>query len=76
MNVLIFLEINSACSNITCQYGGSCLFINETKNAVCACFDGITGEFCEGIRKKTFSLQFIQNNIVNIDLLNIGVYKV
>ena len=45
----IFLEINTACSNITCQNGGSCVYINETSNAICSCYNNFVGEFCQGI---------------------------
>ena len=45
----ISLEINPACSNITCHNGGSCVYINETSNAVCSCYNNFAGEFCEGI---------------------------
>ena len=45
----IFLEINPACSNITCQNGGSCMYTNETSNAICSCYSNFAGEFCEGI---------------------------
>ena len=45
----MFPEINPACANIMCQNGGSCLFINETKNTLCVCIDNFNGEFCEGI---------------------------
>ena len=45
----IHLEVNPACINIICQHGGSCVYINETKNAVCNCYNNFAGEFCEGI---------------------------
>ena len=50
----IFSEINPVCFNITCQNGGSCVYINETKNAACVCFNNFVGEFCEGIMIRTF----------------------
>ena len=51
----IFVEINPACANITCQNRGSCVYINETSNAVCASYYNFAGLFCEGIRIKTFA---------------------
>ena len=45
----IFLVINPACSNITCQNGGVCIYINETSNAICSCYKNFVGEFCQGI---------------------------
>ena len=48
-SVSSFLEINPACANITCQNGGSCLYIEEANNTVCACNNDLNGEFCEGI---------------------------
>ena len=50
----IFLEINPACSNVTCQNGGSCVYISETRNAVCSCYNNFAGEVCEGIIIKNF----------------------
>ena len=44
----ICLEINPGCTNVTCQNGGSCLYVNETHNTVCVCLDSFVGEFCEG----------------------------
>ena len=47
--VLFFVEeINPGCTNITCQNGGSCLYINETHNAECVCRYGFQGQVCEG----------------------------
>ena len=46
----ISLEINPACSDITCQNGGSCIYINESSNAVCSCYNNFAGKFCEGIK--------------------------
>ena len=60
----IFLEINPACSNITCHNGGSCAYINETTNNVCECLSKFAGEYCEGITFRTFSKQFLQRNII------------
>ena len=45
----IFLqEINPSCTNITCQNGGSCLYVNETHNAQCVCLQNYVGQFCQG----------------------------
>ena len=49
----ILLEINPACSNITCHNGGSCTYINETTNNVCECLSNFAGEYCEGITFRT-----------------------
>ena len=45
----IFPEINPACADITCQNGGSCLYINEPNNAACICDGDFNGESCEGM---------------------------
>ena len=57
----ILPEINPACSNITCQNGGSCVYINETSNAICVCFNNFAGVFCEGITIRKFGYQFLIN---------------
>ena len=49
LNCYSFVEINPECDLITCQNGGSCLFINEANTAVCVCTGIFNGEFCEGI---------------------------
>ena len=54
LTCLISLEINPACSLITCQNGGSCIYISETSNAVCSCYNNFAGEFCEGIILRNF----------------------
>ena len=59
-HVFNFLEINPDCTNIKCQNGGSCIFINETSNAVCTCYNNFAGELCEG-RVITFGLVTTSN---------------
>ena len=59
---LISLEINPACSQITCQNGGSCIYISEISNAVCSCYRNFAGEFCEGIIFRSF----FSNKHVNV----------
>ena len=53
----ICLEINPACSDIICQNGGSCVYINKTSNAVCSCYNNFAGKFCEGIKIEPFLCQ-------------------
>ena len=55
----IVIEINPDCANIICHSGGSCVFIDESNTAVCACTRDFSGEFCKGvcIKEVTKSVQ-------------------
>ena len=68
-----FIETNPACSNITCQNGGSCIHINETNNAVCACNNNFGGQFCEGIKNRNLGLQILPSQ-TNINFPAVTMY--
>ena len=73
LDIFIFLEINPACANITCQNGGSCLFIKETRNTLCVCDDNVSGEFCEGIAI-TLVLTTNKECSLNSEYLQVSVF--
>ena len=69
--------MNTDCANVTCQNGGSCLFISETNNTVCVCNIGFTGNFCEGIcivHDRSLDLKLLPQICRNIHLLDINVH--
>ena len=47
-SAFVATDVNPACENVTCENGGSCIYINDTHNTVCSCRKGYSGQFCQG----------------------------